>query len=153
MLPLCHIQSQHHGAGDLAGLQHGACNDGQCPLSLLQQPFTPLAGQGLLCRLAELPLAALGNIIRIRGQQHGRAVVLRQHMAPEVDKQESLAHILRHGREFPHTAAQFVHLIANRLPLLAQALGQGLQLRIHILRIIRGNGIDRLGDLPGQADR
>ena len=76
-------------------------------------------------------------------------MVLRQHMAPEVDEQESLAHILRHGREFPHTAAQFVHLIANRLPLLAQALGQGLQLRIHILRIIRGNGIDRLGDLPG----
>ena len=149
MLPLCHIQSQHHGAGDLAGLQYGACNDGECPLPLLQQPFTPLAGQGLLCRLAELPLAALGNIIRIRGQQHGCAVVLRQHMAPEVDEQESLAHILRHGREFPHTAAQFVHLIANRLPLLAQALGQGLQLRIHILRIIRGNGIDRLGDLPG----
>ncbi|MBD9139150.1 MAG: hypothetical protein EGQ75_02700, partial [Clostridiales bacterium] len=63
--------------------------------------------------------------------------------------------ILRLSREQSSLGAMLLNMawpiaatVAGLL-LLAQALGQGLQLRIHILRIIRGNGIDRLGDLPG----
>ena len=153
LLPLRHVHGQHHRACDLAGFQHRACDYGKGSLPLLHQLLAPPAGQRLLRRLPEPPLRAASDVIRSRRQEHRRAVVLRQHTPLLVDEQESLAHVLRHGGKLPHTAAQLVHLPAYGVLLLPQALGQGLQLRVHVLGVIRGDGVDGLRDLPGQPHR
>ena len=151
LLPLRDVHGQHHGASHLAGLQHGACYDGERPLPLLHELLTPLAGQSLLRRMAKLRHLAFGDIIRLGGQKHGSAVVLREHMAAQVYEQKSLAHVLRHGGKLQHTAAQLVHLPADGVLLLPQPSGEGLQLGIYVLGIIGGNGVDGLCDLLRQT--
>ena len=105
-------------------------------LPLLQKPLAALPGQGLPRRLTKLFLTALCNVVRSRRKKCGSTVVFRQHLSVQINEQKTFAHVLRHSGKFPHTLAQFVHLLTNGVLLLTQPLGQGLQFRVHFLGII-----------------